>query len=151
MARRIKSVTITEDGRDKGKTFLLTEMSAHKAEKWAARALFAMVKSGVQMPDEMAQAGMAGIAAMGPGLLSSLGNVKWVELEPLLDEMMGCIQIAPSPALIRPLCNIEGAEDIEEVKTLVTLRKEVLELHLGFSLAERFANSATAAKTALTT
>jgi hypothetical protein len=143
MARRTKSITLSEDNRDKGKVFLLTEMPAHKAEKWACRALLALIKSGVQIPDEMAQAGMAGVAAMGSSFLTSMGGVKWAELEPLLDEMMTCMQTIPSPGIIRPLCVIDGAEDIEEVKTLITLRKEVLELHLGFSLAERLATSAT--------
>ena len=62
MARNTKSLTISAEGRDKGKTFLLTEMSAVRAEKWAARAVLALLKSGVELPEDAAQAGLAGIA-----------------------------------------------------------------------------------------
>lgn len=151
MARRVKSITIEEEGRDKGKTFLLTEMSSVKAEKWAARVLLALMKSGVEIPDDVAQAGMAGVAAMGSSLISAASGVQWSSLEPLLDEMLTCIQFMPSLGVIRPLLWTEGAEDIEEVKTLLTLRMEVLELHLGFSLAELRARSATAAQTKMST
>lgn len=128
--RKTADITITDEGRDKGKVFRLREMSAMQAEKWAARALLALAKSGVDIPDEISEMGMAGMVALG---IKSLVGVSFRDAEPLLDEMLGCIKIVPDPArpqIERPL--IDG--DIEEVRTLVTLRKEVFTLHTGFSL-----------------
>ena len=64
MARKTATVLIEDAGRDQGKTFLIREMSAHRAERWATRALMALAKAGVQVPDDLAGAGLAGIAAM---------------------------------------------------------------------------------------
>lgn len=140
MARKTKTVTITSPGRDQGKSYILTEMPATKAEKWAARAFLALAKAGLDVPEEAAASGVAGFAAMG---LDAIGKLNWEDAEPLLDEMMSCVQVQPSPGITRPL--VEAADDIEEVMTLLTLRKELLELHLGFSLAAAPSTSATAA------
>jgi hypothetical protein len=63
-----------------------------------------------------------------------LGNIRWEQAEPLLNEMMQCVMRKESATVIRPLVE----EDIDEITTLLMLRREVLELHLGFSLAEKF-------------
>ena len=131
--RRTNVVTIESEGRDKGKTFLLTEMSASQAEKWAARALLALLKSGVHVPDEVASTGIAGLATIA---IQAFGGISWELAEPLLDEMMNCVQIKPDPRnpnVIRALIE----DDVEEVTTRLLLRKELLELHLGFSLAAK--------------
>lgn len=127
MARTTKVVTI-EDGRDKGKAFLLTEMNAFRAEKWAGRALCAMINAGIQIPDEMAGSGMAGIAAVG---VSQIMNFRFAEFEPLLDEMLTCIQTmedGKDPSHVLPL----EADDVADLTTILKLRREVLILHLGF-------------------
>lgn len=127
-------------GRDAGKSFLLTEMDADRAEKWAMRALNALAASGLQIPDG---AGLAEIASVG---LDSFRGLPWNETEPLLDEMFSCVQCVPDPnkrtaqyplGYPRPLAK----GDIEEVKTRLKLRLEVLELHLGFSLADKLLTS----------
>ena len=86
--RREKYITITSDNRDKDKTFYLREMSAVQAEKWAARALLAVSGPGTSIP----QAGLASLADAGFNLLEMLGNIRWEVAEPLLDEMMTCVQ-----------------------------------------------------------
>jgi len=130
--RNTKTVIIQAEGRDFGKSYILTELSAMKAEKWAARALLALLKSGLQVPDEIAQAGLGGVAALG---MNAFANLSFESAEPLLDEMMTCVQFVSSSGSVRPLS--EAASDIEEVKTLWILRQEVLELHLGFSIADK--------------
>ncbi len=45
MARKTKDLVIA-DGRDKGKTFVITEMSVIDADNWANRALLAMLRGG---------------------------------------------------------------------------------------------------------
>jgi len=125
MSRKVATVTIDAQGRDKGKVFIITELSAYAAEEWAGRALFAMMNAGVEIPDGIAKAGLAGIAALG---IQSLTRISFDAAKPLLDEMMGCVQIQPSPKVTRALIE----DDIEEVATLLTLRKEVFNLHLSF-------------------
>lgn len=128
--RRTTDVTITEDDRDKGKCFRITEMDADRAEDWAMRAVFVLTKAGVDIP---ADSGMAGIAAAG---LRSLGYLNFADAKVLLDEMFECIVCVPDPKghinNTRPLVKT----DTEEVKTRLRLRAEVFALHTGFSLAD---------------
>jgi hypothetical protein len=121
--------TVADEGRDKGKAFLLTEMPASKSERWAIRALLAMAKSGIDLPEGAEHMGFAGIARLGLGLLL---KVPYEMAEPLLDEMMECVQAIPTPSrpdIVRYLIE----DDIEEIKTRFKLRKEVFELHANFS------------------
>lgn len=130
MARNVKRITIEADGRDQGKVFVLREMPASQAEKWAMRALLSVARSGIDIGQAAGQ-GMQGIALMG---VSALLAASWEDAEPLLDEMMSCIEIQPDPTkpnIVRPLIE----DDIEEVRTRINLRREVLELHVGFSLS----------------
>ena len=136
--RKTKIVTIEAENRDKGKTFLLTEMSAAQAEKWAARAFLALAKSGAELPAGAADAGLAGVATAG---LAALSGLDWELAEPLLDEMFRCIQIQPDPIKHPRFTRALTEEDTEEVMTRITLRKELLELHLGFSLAAKLSTS----------
>lgn len=128
MARKTVTVTIVEEGRDKGKVFVLTELSAYEAEEWAGRAIFALMNSGVAIPDNIAQAGLAGVASLG---IQAISKLPFDAAKPLFDKMLECVQIQPSPNVTRALID----DDIEEVATLLTLRKRVLSLHVDFSMA----------------
>lgn len=133
MARKTKTIIIprTEGNRDGGKTFLLTEMSAMASEKWAVRALGAITNSGLDIPPEVLQMGMGALVAVGFRGLLTMG---FEEAEPLLDEMMECVQIVPDPKNPLVVRRVDD-EDIEEVTTRLILRSEVWELHTGFSPA----------------
>jgi hypothetical protein len=131
MARKEIIITIDDDGRDRGKAFTIRELSAMKAERWAARALLALMHSGIDVPEDVADAGFAGIAAIG---VRAFAGVDFAEAEPLMAEMLTCCQIIPDPSrpqVHRPIIE----DDIEEVATLLRLREEILSLHLGFSIA----------------
>lgn len=136
MARQTKDVVITADGRDNGKLFLITELPAVQAERLGMRALMAIGKSGVDFGsrgDEL-QSGLSGIAALASTGLRALAGVNFDELEPLLDEMMTCVEMVPDAAdrskrLAWPLFGTQ----IEEARTMLQLRDEVVTLHLGFS------------------
>jgi len=131
MARRTKTVTITSDGRDIGKTFLIKEMPASQAERWAERLLFAIGQSGADIPSNILAAGFAGVAAIG---IRALAGLPWDIADSLLREMFDCISIIPNPAVpqvVRALIE----DDIEEVLTRLQLRDEVINLHVGFSPA----------------
>lgn len=131
--RKEKDFDATED-RDVGKKFKITEMPAMQAEKWAARFFLALAKSGIDIPADIASQGMAGVAIVA---LRTVGGVSFDAVEPLMDEMFKCVSIYPNfekmPLQVRP---VTGQDDIEEVMTIYQLRKEVIELHLGFSIAE---------------
>lgn len=132
-SRRTKEVVIPAEPatRDSGKTFVVTEMPASQAERWADRAILAVANSGANV-DHVAGTGMAGMAVV--GFKALFGIKEGIALE-LAEEMMQCVQIKTA-AGARPLNPNPQAEDIEEVMTRWILRAEVFALHTGFSLAE---------------
>lgn len=140
MSRKEIDVQIIEEGRDHGKVFHITEMSAIRAERWGARAISALARTGVDIGNLNPSMGMQAVAAAGfTSLLQVIGDSS---VQVLMDEMMGCVTVrAADPRILpRPLTE----DDIEEVATLLKLRLEVLHLHMGFSLAELFQRSSSA-------
>jgi hypothetical protein len=133
--RKTKEITISAEGRDKNKTFLLTEMDAFRAEKWGARALNGLARANVEIPDTVAGAGIVGVFVMG---LKMLFAMDFSVAEPLLDEMMGCVQYVHAPGIPpRPIIGANAVDgDVEEPMTLVRLREEVFALHTSFTVAE---------------
>jgi hypothetical protein len=130
MSRKTSDVTITEEGRDQGKTFHIREMAALKAERWAMRALIAVGKSGVDLPDGIAAGGgMRSLAILG---VQAIMRMDFADAEPLLDEMLECVSVKPDPKRPEVVRALMVEEDIEEISTLLRLRQEVLELHTGF-------------------
>lgn len=138
--RKTCEVVIPEDGlppddpkknRDAGKRYMIREMPSSRSEKWGVRALLALQKAGVQL-DVDPTSGMAGLATHGAGAMLTL---QFSEVEPLMDEMMGCITICPDPK-VPTFERALREEDVEEVLTRMQLRMKVMELHLGFSMAD---------------
>ncbi len=119
---------VADFGRDTGKTFRITEMSAVHAEKWCLRAFFTLLNAGVEVPDDLSNQGFAGLVSMG---LAAFTRVPYESVVPLWDDLMTCVKYIPTPAqpnLTRPLID----EDVEEVQTLLKLRKAVYDLHTEF-------------------
>lgn len=137
--RKTKDLVISQDGsRDNGKLFILTEMPAAQAERWAARAFNSLARSNIEIPDSVAGAGIVGIFVIGMKMLFAM---EWAVTAELMDEMLGCVvhvpDIANNPGYTRPLVgSLAVADDVEEVETLILLRQEVFALHAGFTLAE---------------
>ena len=130
MARKEIYVTIVESGRDEGKLFKIIEAPAVQADKWGIRAMLALNRNGAQIPDEIMKLGLIGVLVVG---VHKLKGVLWEDLEPLIDEMLTCIEIVPTPSarnITRKL--FTAPDDIEEVSTLSTLRMEVFKLHVNF-------------------
>lgn len=144
--RKTATIAIEAPGRDSGKVFFIREMPATQTEKWAMRAFLALARSGVDVPPNIAEAGWAGIAAIG---LKAFGGLGFADAEPLMDEMFACVQIIPDPTrpqVIRALIE----DDIEEVATRLRLRREVFALHADFSrLATLLPSAAVASKESL--
>lgn len=128
MARSTLIYTVNDENRDRGKTFVLTELPASQAEAWAMRALLALMAGGVNMPDGFEKLGMAAMAELG---IKALSGLQWQIAKPLLDEMWECVRIMPDPKNAKIIRNLIE-EDIEEISTRVKLRAEVWKLHAGF-------------------
>ena len=128
MARK-ETTFVAETGRDLGKQFLITEMSASQAENWAFQVILAVGNAGIEIPEGLASQGMSGLMAIG---YMNLIKIPFNAAKPLLDEMMNCVQIIPSANIKRKLVE----EDIEEVTTRLQLRKSVWNLHMDFFLNE---------------
>ncbi len=133
MSRKTTRLTIAEEGRDKGKSFVLTELPADQGERWFIRALFAIAKSDADVTPEVIAGGAASFAAWG---LPALLQAEHRDVEPLLDEMWQCVQYQHAANI--PLQSIaEGINSqIEEVSTRFALRLAVMQLHLGFFIPE---------------
>ena len=129
MARKVETVIISEEGRDKGKVFILTEMAATAGERWATEALFLLSKAGLELPAGAAESGMSGLASVP---LSGLPSLRALQ-DPALNAWRECIKYQHDPRHLpqnvywdRPECQIE------EIATVNMLRMKVLELHIGF-------------------
>lgn len=149
MGRRVELVTVPREwgGRDAGKIFKLRERSALDAERWAVRMIAALKGTTGQIRDEIAHLGMQAIAiAMANAFLgSNLDTEKFIDL---LNEMMNtCVQIVRDPGVPDPLdagmplgTALVSDDDIEEIRTVLWLRSEVLRIHTNFSFTEVLLN-----------
>lgn len=122
-----KTQIVTADcGRDKGKVFKITELSAFEAHDWLAKAFFAVMNAGNEISQEVAAQGISGLISLG---FDSLRKVRYEDAEPLIKVLQSCIVILPdhkNKQIERPLID----SDIEEYITLVQLEKQVFDLHL---------------------
>jgi hypothetical protein len=144
MARKTKTVVI-ESGRDQGKSFLVTEMPVTKADKWANTALLAMMRGGVDvggvnfdligntlMPSDAPKIDVSGgMLELARISIAGLGNVTETVGQSLLDQLIeDCVQVVPTGGAARSMLSID--DEIEDLKTLWTLRKEAFILHIDF-------------------
>jgi hypothetical protein len=144
-SRRQVLVTIQDEGRDKGKTYLIEELSAMAAEEWAMRAVLAVLRSGGELQNEdldalkqldwtdeaIAKKGMALVAVLGIKLFAGL---EYDRAKPLLDQMLKAVYFVPDPAKLEIRHKLLP-DEIQELKTVLRLRAEFLSLHTGFSLS----------------
>lgn len=144
--RKIVPVKIPEDWgdisvfRDAGKHFLITEWSADRAEKWAFRAIIAYNRGGGQIPIDIIGQGMQAIFFVGINTFLR-GQMDAAEVIPILDELLQCVKIIRDPKARTPdggsiIATDLLPDDIQEVRTRLWLRSEVLRVHTNFSPAE---------------
>lgn len=125
MARRQMDVEIEKEGRDIGKKFRITEMSAYDAEDWAMRAIGGMAAAGVDLGNVAESPSAEALAGIG---IQAFLRIERHEQKRLGEELMRCVQrVYNEKGDVRPV--MEG--DIEEVSTLFTLKLKTLELHLS--------------------
>jgi hypothetical protein len=123
---RKTQIVVATEGRDQGKTFLLRELPALRAERLAEKLFRTLVARGVEVPEATLGSGFLGFAAEWQRWLQHLQL--W-DLAQFLAEFDECILIRIARA-DRPI-SIKG-DDIEEWSTLVNLRFTALWLHVDF-------------------
>lgn len=129
MARNSQLIVITDNTRDKGKAYVITEMSSADAEWWAMRAFSAMAAGGVDLPEGIMDAGMEGWARLG---LKALAEADPIKVKPLMDELWACVKFVPNPSNPKIVRDIMTDDDVEEVSTRMYLRARVFSMHLDF-------------------
>lgn len=147
--RRKKERVIETPGRDKGKIFILTEMDAIRGDRWATQASRLIADALVAgAAAEAAASGMAGLAvvaqpvlgnsaSMTPSQVQEALRISQALQDPSLDEWWGCVQFQPANRALAPQFIIQGDGcQIEEISTITLLRRDVLDLHLGFFTTE---------------
>lgn len=136
MARKTHTFTI-ESGRDKGKTFLITEMPLLRADRWAMKMAKALAAAGIDMNQlaggvdmQMNGLGMLGIAQ---ACASAIGNMEEGVFEELTDTLLGCAEIVVSNSVTRPIIYSDtGDSDIEDIGTVFKIRAQAFKLHVDF-------------------
>lgn len=132
--KKSKIITIEKEGRDFGKRFKITEMSARQLEDWTIELVGALINSGLDISDE------GGVSEVAQQLshkgLGFLKNIKIELVKPLYDRLLECVVYlgmnGKDNAVSRTLTNDTADEVIEEVGTLFVLRGEVVKLHFDF-------------------
>lgn len=129
------------ENRDAGKTFVIREVDAIQAEEWGLRALMALGTSGIVVPKDIMHLGILAIPLIG---YQAFMGAREEAVLPLWREMLpACVTLKQSENIRQPF----DRSLVEEVSTLLSLRKAILELHTGFTIAElasRFASMSSA-------
>ncbi len=134
--RKVETVKVPAGfGRDVGKLFVVTEMPAARAEKWALRLFLAMKGTKGEVPSEVMALGMVAVAWKGLNAFLA-APVSPEEIEPLMDEMFTCVGMVRDPKHPDVVTAVVSDDDVEEVQTRLWLRSEVLRVHTGFSSAD---------------
>lgn len=120
---------VADEGRDKGKRFKITEMSAMDAERFALKAFSGAVRAGMNLPDGLESSGMFALAKLGYPILVAM---PYELSEPLFAQLMTCVRIMPNADNANVTRALVGSDDVEEIQTLLKLKKAAYDLHVDF-------------------
>ncbi|HDL7179816.1 TPA: hypothetical protein PXM65_002785 [Yersinia enterocolitica] len=135
MSRKQITYTVEDEGRDKGKEFIITEMSAWDAEELSEEIYRAMGHGEFNsLPADVVAMGVSGLATVGVSVLAAApASVS----RPISDRILSTVEIVITnegkdiTRSIKPI-------DFEEISTIRTLKDKVFELNFGFlSLAAK--------------
>jgi hypothetical protein len=117
-----------EDGRDKGKLYTITEMSAADAEYWALRIGQILLAADSSIAESLVEEGMLGLLKHG---FRQIAHLPSEQARDLLNDLLKCVRIHPDKqhAEVSIPWNDDGAE---EVATRVKLRVAIFKLHTDF-------------------
>lgn len=130
MARKEIPYIVEVNNRDKGKEFIITEMSAWDADTLAQDIFRAMGESNyTSIPADVIAMGCAGLATVGLSVISaSSPDVA----RTLRDRLMATVEVVISHEGQRQQRPVKGEIDFEEVATIRTLLDKVFQVNFDF-------------------
>ncbi|QBM22342.1 hypothetical protein E1B03_07780 [Citrobacter arsenatis] len=130
MARKEIPFIVETEGRDKGKEFLITEMSAWDADSLAQDIFRAMGDSNYSsIPADVIAMGCAGLATVGLSVISASSPEVARQLR---DRLMSTVDIIITNEGQRQQRKVNGSLDFEEVSTIRTLLDKVFHVNFDF-------------------
>ncbi|ENF3463334.1 hypothetical protein SM871_004380 [Yersinia enterocolitica] len=130
MARKEIIYIVDAEGRDNGKEFIITEMSAWDADSLAQDIFRAMGDSNYTgIPADVIAMGCAGLATVGLSVISaSSPDVAHT----LRDRLMSTVEIVITHDGNRSRRQVKGSIDFEEVSTIRNLLDKVFQTNFDF-------------------
>ncbi|SFN29617.1 hypothetical protein SAMN05216516_10518 [Izhakiella capsodis] len=130
MARKEISYVVENESRDKGKEFIITEMSAWDAETLAQDIFRAMGEANFTgIPADVISMGCAGLATVGLSVLSASSPEIARDLR---DRMMSTVDIVIEDDGKQQRRKVKGNLDFEEVSTIRALLDNVFKVNFDF-------------------
>ncbi|QLY03556.1 MULTISPECIES: hypothetical protein [Citrobacter] len=130
MARKEIPFIVETEGRDKGKEFLITEMSAWDADTLAQDIFRAMGDSNYSsIPADVIAMGCAGLATVGLSVISASSPEVARQLR---DRLMSTVDIIITSEGQRQQRKVNGSLDFEEVSTIRSLLDKVFQVNFDF-------------------
>lgn len=130
MARKEIPFIVETEGRDKGKEFLITEMSAWDADSLAQDIFRSMGDSNYSsIPADVIAMGCAGMATVGLSIISASSPEVARQLR---DRLMSTVDIIITNDGQRQQRKVNGSMDFEEVSTIRTLLDKVFQVNFDF-------------------
>jgi len=130
MARKEIPFIVEEEGRDKGKEFLITEMSAWDADSLAQDIFRAMGDSNYSnIPADVIAMGCAGLATVGLSVISASSQEVARQLR---DRLVSTVDIIITNDGQRQQRKVNGSLDFEEVSTIRSLLDKVFQVNFDF-------------------
>ncbi|EGT4280929.1 hypothetical protein DOX46_15420 [Cronobacter malonaticus] len=129
MARKEIPYVVMEENRDKGKEFIITEMSAWDADEMAQDIFRAMGDCNYTgIPADVIAMGCAGLATVGLSVLSASSPEVSRQLR---DRLLSTVQIVITHDGDRQVRAVKSI-DFEEVSTIRTLMDQVFRVNFDF-------------------
>ncbi|HGA5240273.1 TPA: hypothetical protein ACISX3_003808 [Salmonella enterica subsp. houtenae serovar Rough:z4,z23:-] len=130
MARKEIPFIVETEGRDKGKEFLITEMSAWDADTLAQDIFRAMGDSNYSsIPADVIAMGCAGLATVGLSVISASSPEVASQLR---ERLMSTVDIIITSEGQRQQRKVNGSLDFEEVSTIRSLLDKVFQVNFDF-------------------
>ncbi|WP_145580297.1 hypothetical protein [Yersinia mollaretii] len=130
MARKEIIYIVDAEGRDNGKEFIITEMSAWDADSLAQDIFRAMGDSNYTgIPADVIAMGCAGLATVGLSVISASSPEV---AHTLRDRLMSTVEIVITHDGNRSRRQVKGSIDFEEVSTIRKLLDKVFQTNFDF-------------------
>lgn len=130
MSRKKIPFIVTEEGRDKGKEFIITEMSAWDADALSQDIFRAMGDANYTgIPPDVIAMGCAGLATVGLSVLSASSPDVAHKLR---DTLMSTVDIVVTHEGQRNQRKVNGTIDFEEVSTIRSVLDKVFQVNFDF-------------------